>query len=140
METLSFLEISGGSLEGFLYEKQYDTFVESLNGDEIWFAYEFSRGDMNFTEVSENDVREKMLEFRRIVNERKKFNTFPFTYIKRQTEPVFIKVYDPLKCGSSCSLTTPDPWWIFSRIKPIEEDFKKVFPVKTEKKSFFKRL
>ena len=138
METGNFVEISQGALEGFLYERQYDDFVGSLTEKRNWFAYDFSKGDFIFLAISEEDLKERLIACRDEVKSRKKFNTFPFTYVKNKENPVFIKLYDPMKCGSSCSITTPDPWWVFSTVNPEKEEILKVFPAKTEKKSFFK--
>ena len=139
MDLIKFSEISQGSLEGFLFEKQYDEFVESLAGSHSWFAYEFEKSDHEFFEISLLELKNKLLEFRQEIRERKKHNTFPFTYIKNTKDPLFIKIYDPVKCGSSCSLTTPDPWWVFSRVKPSREEILQLFPPRPVKKSFWKK-
>ena len=114
----SFKELYQGRLEGFLFEKQYDAFVDSLSGNETWYRYEFANGDLNFSETTMTGVKDQLLEFRHMISARKQHNTFPFTYVHNTSSPNLIKVYDPIKCGSSCSLTTPDPWWIFTRIRP----------------------
>lgn len=32
-------------------------------------------------------------------------------YVHTPDVPSWIKIYDPRKCGSSCSVTTPPAWW-----------------------------
>lgn len=137
---MTFTEIATGTLEGMLFEKQYDTFVNCLEGHEVWYAFDFERDDFTFVEISTNDLKNKLTLLRNEVKGRKKHNTFPFTYFKNNPHTLFIKIYDPLKCGSSCSINTPDPWWIFSRVKPHQDEFYKLFPKKETKKSFFKSL
>ena len=134
----SFLEIAKGTLDGILFEKQYDTLLASLQGSDEWYAAEFNHEHMQFTKLAEHEVKEKLVALRNEVKNRNKHNTFPFTYFKNNPTPIFIKLYDPARCGSSCSLTKPDPWWIFTKILPDEKELKEAFPPPAKKRySFF---
>ena len=42
-------------------------------------------------------------------------------YVHTPDSPSWIKIYDPMKCGSSCSMTTPDAWWEMTLEDPREE-------------------
>lgn len=132
----TFTEIATGTLDGILFEQQYDNLLASLNSNDEWYAAEFHHTKMEFVKLPESEVRNKLSLLRDEVKNRKKHNTFPFTYFKNNPSPVFIKLYDPARCGSSCSLTKPDPWWIFTKILPEERELKEVFPA-PKRKSFF---
>ncbi len=44
-----------------------------------------------------------------------------WVYVHTPDSPSWIKIYDPLKCGSSCSMTTPDAWWEMGLEDPREK-------------------
>ncbi|NOY53173.1 MAG: hypothetical protein GXP58_06070 [Deltaproteobacteria bacterium] len=43
-----------------------------------------------------------------------------WVYVHSPDAPSWIKIYDPCKCGSSCSITTPPAWWEMDLIDPAD--------------------
>jgi hypothetical protein len=44
-----------------------------------------------------------------------------WVYVHTPEAPSWIKIYDPMKCGSSCSMTTPNAWWEMDLEDPREK-------------------
>lgn len=78
-------------------------------------------------ESTGDEVAERLIELYEEVKRRKSVSgKFPHTYVNNRENPSFIKLYDPVKCGGSCSKTAPHPWWIFSTIKPTESEISEI--------------
>jgi len=60
-------------------------------------------------------------------------------YVHTPDAPSWIKIYDPCKCGSSCSMTTPPAWWEMDLTDPVDRIAPVGSPVE-EKKSFLHLL
>jgi len=122
MATDSFLEFFKGTLSGLMKNEQYDALISTLEGPR--FAVDFSQPELQALEMSAEEVRTKLAELREITRARKTIHPeeFPYTYVKEKENSLFIKTYDPFACGDSCSLSAPDPWWVFSVVKPEAEE------------------
>lgn len=123
--TESFAEIYSGNLQGIMSEEQYINMAKSLTG--IWFAVSFFENPHESRKMSGEEAGLVLLGLYEEVKGRKSLSgTFPYTYVRDRANPVFIKVYDPKKCGGSCSTISPEPWWIFSMIEPLPEELRKI--------------
>ena len=130
-----FLTTYNGLLEGVLSDTQYKSLCECVHGD--WFSIEVSSEEKIVKSISGEEVKSLMFSLLDIIQKRNMVSSnYPYTYAKNIQDPILIKVYDPMKCGSSCSTSSPDPWWIFTKIKPEDDELMTLFPKKNTKKFF----
>lgn len=123
MNTKSFLDYYNGSLSGILNEKLYLQLIKAITGK--WFHLDFSLDKFQVSPLPAEKVASTLLSMQKKIREQEIINmTYPYTYIYKKDNPEFIKTYDPLRCGSSCSLHAPDPWGVFSKIPPTKEELK----------------
>jgi len=128
----TFTAVYRGILEGVLSDTQYKSLCESLNGD--WYALDFTSENRSLQSFSGDELKSHMYSLLDIVQKRNMVSVnYPYAYAKNINDPILIKVYDPMKCGSSCSTSAPDPWWIFTKIKPEIEELRGLFPEKSRK-------
>lgn len=126
----SFTSIFRGQLQGIMTEEAYVKMAQSLEGN--WYAipiFEYlekgtvgaDTSDKHF--ISGAEAGQKLLQIYEEVKQRKSISgKFPHTYVKNRDNPSFIKLYDPKKCGGSCSTVAPDPWWVFSTVAPTRDE------------------
>ncbi len=133
----SFTQLFRGTLRGLRTEEEYEALAKSSVG--TWFASKFGDGDVK--KIDGSEVCRMLLESKDMVKKRNMLNiTFPYTYVANPEEPQMIKIYDPLQCGSGCSTSSPDPWWVFSRVEPAEEELRDLMTPKEEKSGIVSRL
>ena len=131
----TFLTIYRGMLEGVLSDIQYRALCESVHGD--WYAIDYFSEDRVLQKFTGEELQEHMFSILDTVQKRNMVSVnYPYTYAKDIKNPVLIKVYDPMKCGSSCSTSAPDPWWIFTKIKPEDNELDEILPKKSGKRFF----
>ena len=132
----SFISVLKGRLFGVMNEEEYVNMAQSLPGDQTWYGLLFSpevkgKSPVSPVAISGGEVGKKLLELYEEVKKRKSISgKFPHTYVNDRNAPGLIKLYDPGKCGGSCSTTAPDPWWIFSTLKPETSELSQVFAKK----------
>lgn len=136
----TFLELFKGRLFGVMSEEDYDALAASLTGE--WIAVDLGAGEVRVVEMTGSEVGDTMRELRDKVKSRNMLNvTFPYTYVHTPRAPRMIKLYDPINCGSGCSTSSPDPWWIFSVVRPERSELDSLNrPGQKEKPNFFRRL
>lgn len=102
-------------------EESYVKMAESLEGN--WYAVSFMEKNFKVNQLTGAETGAMLLDLYKEVRERKSISgKFPHTYVRDREMPVFIKLYDPKKCGGSCSTVAPDPWWIFSQVEPTHDE------------------
>ncbi|GMT50179.1 MAG: hypothetical protein IEMM0008_1718 [bacterium] len=138
MRNESFHSLNTGTLRGLQDEDQYIRFVESLSGDGIWYALDFLDDEIRVEKIDTPKLQETMRSMHAEVKSRKQSANYPHTYIHTPALPKMIKLYDPMKSGSSCSVTSPEAWRIFSIVEPAKEDLEGFRP--PQNKGFFSRL
>lgn len=122
----SFLEIYRGRLEGILDEDRYLDLADLVRGH--WYALAFTPEDLVLTEFGVGDensraAADQLLNLHREIRERRMaLSKFPFTYVRDADDPTFIKLYDPLHCSACGTGPAPEPWWVFSRVRPLESE------------------
>jgi hypothetical protein len=128
----TFLAMYRSMLEGVLSDTGYIDLVDSVRGE--WYGFDYqallAAGVENeIPLLLENEVRERLISLLDSVRARRLATiSYPYAYATDLKKPDLIKVYDPSRCGSSCSTKSPDPWWIFSRIRPSCEELKVILP------------
>lgn len=128
MEEPSFLDYYQGTLSGILNAAEYDALIETIEGE--LYAIDFSSAELGVVSMSEAEVKEKLLELRQITAS-SPFGAkirYPYTYVKGKQQSRFIKTYNPASCGGSCSTKAPDPWWVFSAVKPAHSELQQLRP------------
>ena len=131
----TFLNTYRGMLEGVLSDTQYKALCESVNGD--WYAIDFFSEERLLKKFTGEELKKHMYSLLETVQKRNMVSVnYPYTYAKDLKNPILIKVYDPMKCGSSCSTSAPDPWWIFTKIKPEDNELEEILPQKKGKGLF----
>ena len=138
----SFLAIFRGHLQGIMDEDAYINMAYVLQNRAIesgvWFEIIFIPGAQKNASsavlkniLSGKEVGAKLLDIYDEVRERNSISgKFPHTYVKNRENPSFIKLYDPKKCGGSCSTVAPAPWWVFSMVKPAPDELLEIFKKK----------
>ena len=122
-----------GMLEGMLTKEAYENLKNRVSGD-MWHSIECTDDGFVQNKLSGDEVRNLMGECLRDVQKKNLVSTdHPYTYAKNPEDPLFIKIYDPMKCGSSCSVTSPRPWYVLSKKEPAEGDLDEIFPPKKKK-------
>lgn len=126
----SFTSIYKGHLQGIMTEEAYIKMAQSLQGN--WYAipvFEYQEKGTLGADASDKplisgfEAGKKLIQLYEEVKQRKSISgTFPHTYVKNRENPSFIKLYDPKKCGGSCSTVAPDPWWVFSTVAPTRDE------------------
>lgn len=138
--TLSFADMFRGPLRGIRSEEEYESLAKSLTG--MWSAIKFAGGENGILAVDGAKAGDMMIALRDEIKLKKLLSgAIPYTYVHTPDSPKMIKLYDPLKCGSSCSAGSPEPWWIFSTVEPEEgelETIKKALMAPQPEKAFFK--
>lgn len=133
----TFSELFKGRLDGVMSEEDYERLAGGLDGR--WFAVEAGSGAV--MELSGAEAGERLLGLRDEVRARNMLSAkFPYTYVHTPSAPKMIKTYDPLKCGSGCSTSSPDPWWVFSAVRPAPEEIERLLPAPARKKGLAARL
>lgn len=130
----NFSDLYKSILEGVLSADAYEKLVSNV-GDTTWYGMENTgTEEMELQTLNGQQTRSILEECLASVQKRNLVSTnYPYTYAKDVENPLLIKVYDPMKCGSSCSVTAPAPWWIFSTIKPEQSEIDSIFPKKKKK-------
>jgi len=135
MANNEFTALVKGPLKGLAKKEDYFRLIETVNGD--WYGFEMNE-DLNLQPMSAKEVKSLLEDLHTEVAQKKMHKVeFPYTYANKRVDPDLIKVYDPSRCGGSCSTASPSAWWIFTKERPDEEDLSGYFP---RKESFFKRL
>ncbi len=134
----SFYNLNTGTLQGIQDEDQYIRFIESLSGDGVWYSLDFLDDEIHVEQIDTRQLQEIMRSMYDEVKSRKQSANYPYTYIHTPELPNMIKLYDPGKSGSSCSVTSPEAWRIFSILEPTKEDLESFRP--PQNKSFFSKL
>lgn len=137
---ISFEERYRGVLRGILKEEQYSDLARQVkNIPATWYGVSFEKEALKVGEFSEKETSRKLTQLHKEIIEKNYVSArFPYTYFTVENELSFIKVYHPGRCGSSCSTSAPDPWWVFSRIPPTEQELARLRPPK--QKNFISRL
>ncbi len=138
MRNESFHSLNTGTLRGIQDEDQYIQFVEGLSGDGVWYMLDFLDDEIRVEKIDTRKLQEAMRSMYAEVKSRKQSGNYPHTYIHTPELPKMIKLYDPMKSGSSCSVTSPEAWRIFSVVEPQKEDLECFRP--PQNKSFLSRL
>ena len=128
----SFIELFRGRLIGVMSEDEYDALAGSLDG--AWIAVDFSADEARVSSVSGEEAGKMMADMRDEIKARNMLNvTYPYTYVHTPEAPRMIKLYDPRRCGSGCSTSSPDPWWVFSTTPPAEAELEELKPSRKRK-------
>ena len=138
MRNERFHSLNTGTLRGIQDEDQYIRFVESLSGDGVWYVLDFLDDEIHVEQIDTHQLQEAMRSMHAEVKSRKQSSNYPYTYIHTPELPKMIKLYDPMKSGSSCSVMGCEPWRIFSIVEPQKEDLESFRP--PQGKSFFSKL
>lgn len=142
----SFLDLYRGRLEGILEEDRYLDLTGLVRGH--WYALHFTPESLELVEFGAGDegsreTADQLLALHREIRERKMaLRKFPFTYVCQAEDPLLIKLYHPLQC-SACGLgPAPEPWWVFSRVKPSENEMNELRQVRKKDgpQGFLERL
>ncbi len=139
MEGLShFMYIYNDFFKGIIKEDDYIHFVSTLSGN--WFALDFNQDELGIQIINDSQLHELMNDLYKLVKEKKITHvTHPYTYVHQPDNPQMIKLYDPRKGGSSCSIQSPDPWWVFSTMEPTIDDLSILKPPKRKLSKMFSK-
>jgi len=139
-----FMEMYQSVLNGVMDLDQYRLLAENLSGQWCGINILSDSGEQPVVlKFSAEQLKGKLFELQELVVSKKIMNTsFPYTYIYTRENPRLIKLYDPQRCGGSCSTSAPDPWWIFSSVEPTEEEYETLIAPyrKKQQKGFFSFL
>ncbi|MDH5680438.1 MAG: hypothetical protein OEZ36_02545 [Spirochaetota bacterium] len=139
MTDLSFKEIYLGSFRGMTKEESYIQLTENLTG--TWYSFEPDSDLPHVTEIPASELKDTLVSLANIIKARKISHiTHPYTYVHQPEDPLMIKLYDPRRGGSSCSIQSPPPWYLFSRVPPAEAELKELFPHLDKKPGFLAKL
>jgi hypothetical protein len=106
-----------GRLVGLMSEADYDRLAARLAG--AWIGLHFADPTAQPASMTATDVAARLVRLKEEVAARKLLSVaFPFTYVRDPDAPTMIKLYDPRACGSGCSTSSPQPWWVFSTVAP----------------------
>lgn len=137
MKHENFLELYNGTLKGVIKEEGYIELMNSLKGE--WYTMKFTPEAIEIDSMLADELKKIMSDlYEKVKTKKIAAVSHPYTYVANPEFPKIIKIYDPLNCGSSCSITSPDPTWAFSIVKPTDEDLEVLRP--TKKKGFFSKI
>jgi len=96
-------------LTGLLSWEKVDALIERIKPLGPWYIFSPMKG-MESLFQAEGEEASRFLAAR--TDELKTRRHGPgWIYVHTPDAPSWIKIYDPCKCGSSCSVTTPPAWW-----------------------------
>ncbi len=105
-------------LTGLLTWERVDELIEKVRSLGPWYIHAPEQGKESLF-TAEGDEAAFFLSERT-----RELKTRPhgpgWIYVHTPDSPSWIKIYDPCKCGSSCSMTTPKAWWEMELEDPSE--------------------
>ncbi len=124
-------------LTGLLNWERVDELIERIKPLGPWYIFSPTEGLESLFEAEGEEAS------RFLADRTEELKTRPhgpgWIYVHTPDAPSWIKIYDPCKCGSSCSVTTPPAWWEMELTDPRDQLAQN--PPEEEKKSllhFFK--
>jgi hypothetical protein len=118
-------------LTGLLSWEKVDELIERIKPLGPWYIFSPTEGIESLFQTNGEEAAKFLSE------RTEELKTRPhgpgWIYVHTPAAPSWIKIYDPCKCGSSCSMTTPPAWWEMEltdprpRLEPVssEEEEKK---------------
>ena len=123
------------ALTGLLAWERVDVLVDKIRSIGPWYIHSPLQGMDSLFLAQGTEASEFLAQ---LTGELKTRPHGPgWVYVHTPDSPSWIKIYDPAKCGSSCSTTTPPAWW-----EMVLEDPRPKEPAESppEKKGLFSRL
>ncbi|OIP60726.1 MAG: hypothetical protein CO150_01480 [Nitrospirae bacterium CG_4_9_14_3_um_filter_53_35] len=105
-------------LTGLLTWERVDELIEKIKMIGPWYIHSPEKG-MKSLFLSKGSEASLFLSDRSEEIKSRKHGA-GWIYVHTPEAPSWIKIYDPMKCGSSCSMTTPKAWWEMTLMDPRE--------------------
>jgi hypothetical protein len=97
------------SLTGLLHWQRVDDLVKQVKAMGPWYVHSPEQGNDSLMVLQGNQAGDFLAQRAEDIKTRR--CGAGWIYVHTPKNPSWIKIYDPLKCGSSCSTTAPDAWW-----------------------------
>ncbi len=96
-------------LTGLLSWEGVDALIEKVRSIGPWYIHAPAEGLPSVFSAAGDDAAQFLLERTEELKSRQR--GAGWIYVHTPDAPTWIKIYDPAKCGSSCSTSTPPAWW-----------------------------
>jgi hypothetical protein len=96
-------------LTGLLTWERVDKLIDDIQSIGPWYIHSPGNGLESLFVAQGEEAAAFLAERSSEIKARK--HGAGWIYVHTPDTPLWIKIYDPMKCGSSCSMTTPDAWW-----------------------------
>ncbi|MDX1763744.1 MAG: hypothetical protein R3231_05435 [bacterium] len=123
------------ALTGLLTWERVDVLVDKIKAIGPWYIHSPLKGMDSLFVVQGAEASEFLAGLTRELKARP--HGAGWVYVHTPKSPSWVKIYDPAKCGSSCSTTTPPAWWEMALKDPRPTGLPKSSP---EKKGLFSRF
>lgn len=106
------------ALTGLLTWERVETLIEKIKSLGPWHIHSPMQGMESLFAAGGEEAAAFLAERSEEIKARK--HGAGWIYVHTPDDPSWIKIYDPMKCGSSCSMTTPDAWWEMELTDPLK--------------------
>ncbi len=116
-------------LTGLLSWERVDALIEKVRSAGPWYIHAPAEGLPSLFSAEGDDAADFLAARTEDLKARR--SGAGWIYVHTPDAPQWIKIYDPAKCGSSCSTTTPAAWWEMEVSDPRERLAEEASPEKT---------
>ena len=109
-----------GKFSGILDWERFDAFWQRLtDAPEGWFVFD-PEGEAPTAPISAKGFAEFLDQARPVLEARRRLGHCGVIYVDDPAAPNFVKMFDPVNMGSSCSVGGAPvlPKWVLSRMQP----------------------
>ncbi len=106
-------------LTGLLQWERVEELIENIRSLGPWYIHSPHQGMESLFVAGGGEAAAFLFERSEEIKTRQ--SGAGWIYVHTPDSPSWIKIYDPFKCGSSCSTTTPPAWWEMKLEDPRED-------------------